>query len=120
MGSAVPANVVEGDSNTLWNAGGDANSGAGKRQWIELDLGERTTVARLRLQVEQTPAAPTHHIIYGGPTPNPQTELGRFQQPTQSLQGLELAGTMHDVRYLRIVTVDSPSWVAWWEIEVYR
>lgn len=119
-GSAVPENAVDGDSSTLWNAGAGANPGAGQRQWLELDLGERTTVSKLRLQVDQWPAGPTHHIIYGGPTPNPQTELGRFQQTTQTLQWLELAGTMHDVRYVRIVTVDSPSWVAWREVEVYR
>ncbi len=117
---SVPENVVDGDSNTVWNAGAGANSGAGQRQWIELDLGDRTTVTRLRLQVEQAPAGPTHHIIYGGPTPNPQAEIGRFQQSTQALQWLELTGTLHDIRYVRIVTVDSPSWVSWREIEVYR
>ena len=86
-------------------------------QWIEIDLGSEKVVTGLRLWVNQDPAGFTIHRILGGLTPAPTTELTRFEGITSSGQLLEVAGVWH-VRYLRIETVESPSWVAWQKVEV--
>ncbi len=112
---APGANAVDGNLNTMWNAGGSPD------QWIELDLGAVKSVSKIRLLVEQTPAGPTTHKVYmgNGTWPNQQLKY-TFSGTTSSGQWLEynLPATA-DVRYISIDTTDSSSWVAWREVEVY-
>jgi len=71
----------------------------------------------LRLWADQDPAGFTIHRILGGAFPGPTTELTRFEGVTSWGQMLEVTGEWN-VRYLRIETLESPSWVAWLEVEV--
>lgn len=110
-----PNNAIDGSSNTFWNSGGSAP------QWLEADLGSAKTVAKIRLQVEQTPAGATTHQVYLGTAvwPN-QTLVHTFSGNTSAGQWLEYTlPTPVSARYVSIVTTASPSWVAWREVEVY-
>lgn len=111
---ALPANATDGDATTQWSAGGPPP------QWIQLDLGEETTVSKVRLNVSQTPPGLTSHQISGGPTPDQLKLIGTLDGATQDSQWLEFNTPASNIRYLRITTVKSPSWVAWREIEVYK
>lgn len=112
--NAAPTNATDGDIKTQWGAGGPAP------QWIQLDLGEESSISKVRLNPNQTPTGPTTHQVYGGPTPDQLTLLGTLDGVTQDSQWLELAIPANNVRYLKIATVKSPSWVAWREIEIYK
>ena len=107
-----PELAVDGDPETSWSAGHDPE------QWIEVDLGDEVELACVRLLVEQFPSGPTVHRVDAGTEPGPGTEIGTIGSDTEALQWLSLAGS-GTVRHLRITTLQSPSWVAWREIEVY-
>jgi hypothetical protein len=112
-GSETAAFAIDHDLQKGWNSGTSAPA------WIQLDFGQPTEVARLRLYTEQTPPGPTVHQILGGTTPDNLASLGTLDGDTATEQWLELQ-VKGQVRYLRIVTVKSPSWVAWREIEAYE
>jgi hypothetical protein len=95
------------------------NSGAFAPGWIQLDLGEPVTISRVRLDTQQTPSGPTSHEILGGLTPDSLTSLGTLEGNTADAQWLELH-VKAQARYVKIVTLKSPSWVGWREIEVYK
>jgi hypothetical protein len=107
--------AVDSNYETMWN------SGQFSPAWIELDLGVAVPVSKVRLLVRQTPDGATHHILYGGLTPNPTNPLVSFYDVTYRGAWLTYipATADPDVRYLRVETIGSPSWVAWEEIEVY-
>jgi len=106
--------ATDGDLSTIWNSGDFAP------QWIQFDLGEPTAVSEVLLSVAQMPEGPTIHKIYGGPAPDNLKLLGTLNGNTQSGQWLVLKVTAKDVRYLKVATTKSPSWVSWHEIEVYK
>lgn len=113
-GDATADRAVDGDADTLWNAGAFAPA------WIEIDLGSAHPVAAIRLLVQQTPSGPTHHRVTCAPAPGVDaTLLSEVQGETQSLHVLTVTlDPAVSCRMVRIETVSSPSWVAWREIEV--
>ena len=96
-------------------------AGAFAPQWIEIDLGTPSTVARLRFVVEQSPPGFTVHDVYGRASAADPWRLlhtfGGFTQATDVLDHTAPA-PWADVRHVRVETVSSPSWVAWRELEV--
>ncbi len=112
---SLPSYAVDGNLSTSWN------SGNYPQQWIQLDLGQIYAVSQIRLNISQVPNGQTTHEIYGGPNPESLVLLRTLNGTTQSEQWLELAFSpgADNIRYLRIVTNTSPSWVAWSEIEIY-
>jgi predicted amidohydrolase YtcJ len=106
-----PTGVVDGYGDTSWVSGGDAP------QWIELDLGAPTYVDLIRLVVNQTPGGFTVHEIYAGDHPDPGRFITTIEGDTDIGDQLEAAVGL-TVRYIRILTTTSPSWVAWVDIEV--
>jgi hypothetical protein len=113
-GTDLPARATDGDVTTVWNAGAFAPA------WIQLDLGQPGSVSKVRLNVSQVPSGPSTHVIAGGPTPEALVPIGTIDGDTSDNQWLELAVPATNVRYLRISTTKSPSWVSWREIEVYK
>jgi hypothetical protein len=105
--------AIDNNSGTFWNAGNFP------QQWIQLDLGQMSTLSQVRLLVAQLPAGQTTHQVYGGATPDALSLLGTFDGTTQSGQWLEMNTILTGIRYLKVITTSSPSWVAWSEIEVY-
>jgi len=108
--------AVDGDFGTLWNSGG------GPTQWIEIDLGEAFDISEIRLTVSQYPSGKTTHQIKGkGPQAgDPDILLHTLDGNTQDGDELlyQLDDSIGSIRYLRVETTTSPSWVAWREIEV--
>ncbi|MEE8376157.1 MAG: amidohydrolase family protein [Acidimicrobiia bacterium] len=106
-----PSWAVDGSEDTSWVSGQDAP------QWIELDLGTPTDVELIRLMVDQAPAGLTVHEIYAGAHEDPGRFITTIEGDTDYGDRLEAAIGI-TVRYIRILTTTSPSWVAWIEIEV--
>jgi hypothetical protein len=107
--------AVDGDEATIWN------SGAGPTQWLEVRLDGRRPIAAIRLLVSQWPAGPTRH------------EIAIRRRDSDALAVVRvIAGRTRDGDWLtwrpdrplrrviavRITTLESPSWVAWREVEV--
>jgi len=106
-----PANTLDGSEETLWNSGADA------QQWIEFDLGTPTDVDLIRLLVSQYPGGVTRHEVYAGAHEDPGRFIATIEGETNDRDRLEVE-IGATVRYIRILTTSSPSWVAWFEIEV--
>jgi len=106
--------AVDGDYNTLWNAG------AHPPQWIEIDLGKWSTVVGFRLLTAQSPVGETTHVVFFSDDGDVIAE-STFSGYTENKQWLEawFDALLHGVKTLRVTTTVSPSWVAWYEIEVY-
>jgi hypothetical protein len=108
------SNAFDGSIDTLWNSGG------GPEQWIQIDLGEARTISSIRLTVAQFPEGETVHQIWVGIDANNMTLVHEFSGVTQEFDILEFAPTarLENIQFIKIVTTQSPSWVAWREIEV--
>ncbi len=106
--------AVDGDLGTFWNSGGLPP------KWIEIDLGPPKTVTAIRLVIEQWPAGETVHQIWGGADANNLTLLHEFKGSTQDPNILEFKPSLPltNIRYIKILTTQSPSWVSWREIDV--
>ncbi|HSB88888.1 MAG TPA: discoidin domain-containing protein [Anaerolineales bacterium] len=107
---------VDGDPGTSWN------SGDFPPQWIEIDLGESSTIAEIRLTVAQSPAGPTTHLVYGSGdgTGGKPVLLHTFTGSTADSDVLVFTpeAPVVGIRVIRVETQASPSWVGWREIEV--
>ncbi|MGC5802062.1 RHS repeat domain-containing protein [Ralstonia pseudosolanacearum] len=113
-GDNVPARAIDGDP-SAWIASGYPT------QWIEVDLGAAVPLKKVRMLVSQSPAGQTTHVVTGGMSPAPTSVLQTLSGNTSDGQWLEAAldGSV-SVRYIRITTTSSPSWVSWHELEFYR
>lgn len=110
------SHAVDGDSGTFWSAGDDAP------QWIEIDLGKPYDIDAVRLLTSQYPEGDTVHRVMGKGAGADDVfhELTRFESSTEDGQWLEFSPTQpwSDIRYIRVETLASPSWIAWREVEV--
>jgi len=113
----VPNNVTDGNPNTYWLASGYS------KQWISIDLGSTKTIGEVHLMIGQSPNGQTTHKVYGSNTgiEGGWQELKVFQGNTVDAQRLQfsLSSSANNFRYIRVETTESPSWVAWKEIEIY-
>jgi len=111
--SNPPAFAVDGDLETHWGSGADAP------QWIEVDLDAEQTAAMVRLVVDQFPPGPTRHVIWGRTADDELVQLAEVDRDTEMFDVLEVEiGEPIPVVAIRVETVESPSWVAWREIEI--
>lgn len=110
-----PGKVIDGDTVTLWNSGSSAE------QWIEIDLEGYYNIKKIKLLVDQYPDGYTEHEIFAGQNSNPKTLIKTFSGNTIMNQWLEhsFPSSINQIRFIRIVTKQSPSWVAWKEIKIY-
>jgi tetratricopeptide (TPR) repeat protein len=120
VSSALPGNpasmAADGKRDNWWGAGAFAP------QWIELDLWANQVIAEVRLLPSQSPAGKTiHRLLAKGPATDDQyVLLHTFEGWTGDNNWLifKLPEPLHGIRYIRIETMSSPSWVSWREIEV--
>jgi hypothetical protein len=110
-----PELAFDGNAQNSWIAGEDAP------QWIEVDLGAPATITKVALSVSQYPEGQTTHRIWGRGESGPEQLLHEFNGVTKEPQWLEVspATPWKGIRYLRVETTASPSWVAWHEIRVF-
>lgn len=97
-------------------------SGAFAPQWIQVDLGSNYVIAEVRLLPSQTPAGRTIHRLLGtgSATDNKYVLLHTFEGSTADSKWLTIKfpEPLRGIRYIRIETTRSPSWISWREIEV--
>jgi hypothetical protein len=106
--------AVDGSPWTYWSAGD------WPPQWIEVDLKTPYPIGLIRASITQLPDGfTTHHFLARGPNPLDEPQLlGTFSGETVDEQVLEQPGPSDEAQFIRIETTESPSWVAWREIEV--
>lgn len=113
-----PSKAVDGDIITFWNSGEYAP------QWIEIDLLSPISISRLRFRTGQSPSSGyTVHAVTGrAAIGDPYQALHTFEGVTVTETWIEYAPPTpwESIRYLRIETLESPSWVAWVELEAYH
>jgi len=110
----APSNAVDGSTANWWGAG------AHPIQGIEIDLGEPVAIGLIRMVTSRTPAGETRRQIWVGLTRDALYLLHTMEGFTSDNQGPEFKPDppLKTVRYVRVVTRQSPSWVSWREIEV--
>lgn len=114
--SGNPASLaVDGDWWSYWSSG-DFPS-----QWIEVDLGSVQRVSEIDLGITQLPDCQTVHRVSGrAKTSQPYALLREFNGFTVDQQILQyVASKPQRMRFIRVDTMSSCSWVGWREIEVY-
>ncbi len=110
----VPGQAIDGVASSPW-------IGYSTPQWIEVDLGSVVPLKKIRLLTSQNPGGNTTHVVTGDVSAAPTTTLQTFSGNTTDYQWLEASwDTPVNVRYVRITTTSSPSWVSWHELEFYR
>jgi len=99
-----------------WNSGGYAP------QYIQLELEREQSVSHVYLQVSQTPNGQTYHSFLIGPQENQLKEVKTLVGNTNNYGWINLTfhPPLENVRFLRIGTVSSPSWIAWFKFLVYK
>jgi len=109
-----PSMAVDGDPNTQWSAG------AFPPQWIEIDLGAAYDIGEIRLTVGQWPAGDVAHQLWVGASREGMQQAQEFIGAEFDFDVLSYAPgkPLRGIRYVRVLTSESPSWVSWREIEV--
>ncbi len=112
----APQAAVDGNVGSQWGAGADAP------QWLEIDLEAPADVASIELVVAQFPAGTTRHRVLVGPRRGQLQPAGVIEQRTNEGDVLVIqldAPGGEGVRFVRVETLASPSWVAWREVRVF-
>lgn len=110
-----PENAFDGSLGTSWQAG------AHPEQWIEVDLGEDSEIGEISILTDQFPAGRTVHQVLGRRSDQTSFDLlHEFDQETDFGQWLNVLpeNPWQNIRWVRVLTKESPSWVAWQEINV--
>jgi hypothetical protein len=109
-----PQMAVDGDPNTQWSSGGYP------MQWIEIDLGELYAVGKIRLTVGQWPEGEVLHQLWVGTSQDAMRQVYEVSGEEYDYDVLSFMPEkpLENIRFVRIITTESPSWVSWREIEV--
>ncbi len=110
-----PDLAFDGNGQNGWIAGEDAP------QWIEVDLGAPHTITGIALSVSQYPDGQTVHRVWGRGADGGEQLLYEFNGYTKEPQWLQYmpSAPWIGIRYVRVETVQSPSWPAWHEIRIF-
>ena len=108
--------AVDANPDYYWGSGGFAP------QWIEIDLQGQYVISEIRLLPSQTPPGDTTHQLFvkGTYTKNRYVLLHTFEGFTADGRwiALQLPEPIRGVRFVKIKTTSSPSWVSWREIQI--
>lgn len=113
-----PGEAFDSNEQTNWGAGD------GPPQFIQVDFLNNTKLDRIELVVEQFPTGFTRHQLLAAPdgqSMDPDV-LHEFAGNTASQQTLafDFNAFNNNFRYIKVATLQSPSWVAWREIRLYK
>jgi hypothetical protein len=114
-GSDPPGLMVDGNPDTLWNSGSYAP------QLVVVDLEASSTIHSVRLLTGQSPNGDTEHALVGWPVgESDPTVLHMFEGFTTDRQWLTYTpdAPWEGIDRIGVGTTTSPSWVAWFEIQV--
>jgi len=109
------SNLVDGNYNTPWNAGASAT------QWISIDLQDNYTISSIKLIPCQSPAGNTTHEILVTSDNNSWNSIDKFTVYSSDKSPIErkFSTPINNVKSIKVITSQSPSWIAWFEIEIY-
>lgn len=112
------------DSNyltTSWNSGVTPNLAAVPplQPWFQMDLGTTKSLWSIRLMPSQTPSGTSTHDIYVGNTDPPGTLAKTISSDIMNGEMISADLTGFSGRFVRVVTRVSPSWAAYYEVEVF-
>lgn len=114
--SATNPNLTDGSTTT------GMNFGAFAPQTVFIDLGSPMIVSRILFVPAQSPPGYTIHNVTGEKASGQKVVLGALDGITidkgEFWLPIDIASGA-GVRRIEVQTVKSPSWVAWWEIDVY-
>ena len=116
LSDQTPGMAVDGDLSTQWGSGDYAP------QWLEVDLGSDHSVGTIKLHVAQYPEGQTVHILEAKSSAGEWVTLDTFSGNTKDgdvLTWTSAAGG-NSLRFIRVTTTESPSWVSWLEVEVFE
>ena len=107
--------AIDGDPSSVWSSQQPAP------QWFSVLLDDLYLVNRIQLVITQAPAGPTTHEVWLGNGSGSRTLFTRLSDvPTEDGQILDVAlDPPQIVNEVLILTLDSPSWVAWREVSVF-
>jgi hypothetical protein len=112
--SSLPDSAFDGDTATSWNAGKYAP------QWIEVDLGSDLPITEVDGCADITPNGQVTHVVEGRTSAGMWYGLGNYSGPSVRNQWLTIpSDPSHPVRYVRVTTTSSPSWIAWFKIRIF-
>jgi hypothetical protein len=113
-----PENAFDMNEGTNWGAGNHPP------QFIQMDFRQNSEFDRIEMVVGQFPDGFTLHRLSGGPDSQKSEleELHVFGGVTKDDQVLSFSFEPGNkiFRYLRISSIQSPSWVSWKEIRLFR
>jgi hypothetical protein len=110
---------MDGRSDDWWSSGGYPP------QWIEIDLQQPRTIAKLQLVAAAQPGGTIFLVLGRGPRTNGAYQLlHQFVGPTDTKQELAFAPRRpwRGIRYLRVTvpSVQAPvGWISWHELHAY-
>ncbi len=107
--------AIDGDDETIWSS----KQGAPQWYWILLD--DTYEVDRVEMVVTQSPPGPTTHEVWLGHNSGVRTLYKRLSD-IQTEERQTLSVTIEPpqvVNEVLIVTLHSPSWVAWRDLRVF-
>ena len=111
-----PSQAVDDNVGTHWGAG------EGPTQWIQIDLQGTYRITKIELLISQDPIGDTvHHIQVRASDADAYQTVYEFNASTTDNEWLFFRPEtpLENVSQIRIETIESPSWVAWKEIQVY-
>jgi len=114
-GEELAGLAIDGDPDSFWTAQLPAP------QWYSVSFDELYIVDKLELKIAQSPAGQTTHEIWLGNGSGTRTLYMRFDHlHTEDGQTLEVPILPpRNISEVQILTLDSPSWVAWREVSVF-
>ena len=107
--------AIDGDLDSVWNSQQFAP------EWFSITFDEFYLVDRIEMVVTQLPAGPTTHEVWLGTGSGTRVLYKRLiDVHTQDGQTLEIdISPPRRLKEVFILTLDSPSWVAWREVRVF-
>lgn len=107
--------AVDGNPDTWWS------SGAMPTQMISINLQAYVDIQRITLLPAQSPAGPTIHRIWARHETGPAFLLAEIESYTEDNVKIiyDLPVEEPGIVFIAIETLNSPSWVAWREIQVF-
>ena len=107
--------AIDGDPDSIWNSQQYAP------QWFSVAFDDLYLVDRIQLVVTQAPAGPTTHEVWLGNGSGVRTLYKRFSNVhTEDGQILDVPiDPPRHIDEVLVLTVHSPSWIAWREVKVF-
>ena len=95
------------------------NSGKFAPQWVQLDLGSPFEISVIKMMVDQHPSGYTKHEIYCKESiDSEEVNVATIAGDSHKGEHIEVYFAPMKVQFIRIHSVESPSWIAWRNVQV--